>query len=69
MNSIKTFRERANKTQSEIAEALGVCQSAVAMWETGQNAPRTDRLLLLSNILNCTVDDLLNPTDSHQEAG
>lgn len=59
MNKIRELREKAGKTQTDIAIELNVVQSTVAMWETGQNMPRADKLTPLAKILGCTVDELL----------
>lgn len=58
--NIKILREKRKLTQQEVAEKMNVGQSTVAMWETGQSFPRADKLKLLSEILGCTVDDLLS---------
>lgn len=55
---IKDFREKRNKTQTELAKDLGVSQQAVAMWEKGTNKPRADKLIQLARILGCTIDEL-----------
>lgn len=59
MRNIKRIRENAGLTQAQVANTLGVRQSTVAMWENGENHPRADKLLLLADILGCTVDELL----------
>lgn len=56
---IKDFREKRNKTQTELAKDLGVSQQAIAMWETGTNKPRANKLIQLARILGCTIDELL----------
>lgn len=57
--NIKKAREKAGLTQQELAEQLGIGQSAVAMWETQGFMPRTDKLPALAKILGCTIDELL----------
>ncbi|MCM1400324.1 MAG: helix-turn-helix domain-containing protein [Clostridium sp.] len=39
----RLVRLRGNKTQTEIARAIGVCQSTYAMYETGQRIPSDER--------------------------
>jgi transcriptional regulator with XRE-family HTH domain len=55
---IKYFREKAGYTQQQLATALDIRQSTVAMWEGGKNSPRIDMLPRIAKILNCTIDDL-----------
>ncbi len=57
--NIKKAREKAGLTQQELADKLGVGQSAVAMWESQKALPRTDRLPVLAKILKCSVSALL----------
>ena len=52
-------REKANLTQEELAQKLGVGQSAVSMWETGKSTPRPDVLKKLAALFGCTIDELL----------
>ena len=59
LNVYKQMRKKANLTQQELAEKLGVGRSAVARWEIGAAIPRPKLLGKLSRIFNCTIDDLL----------
>lgn len=52
-------REKTGLTQREVAEKLGVDQSAVSFWETGKTAPRAALLVQVAKLYNCTVDELL----------
>ncbi len=55
---IKDKRTSKNLTQEELAEMLGVTRSTVAMWESGEAMPRTDKLPTLAKLFNCSIDDL-----------
>lgn len=57
--SLKEKRLAKNLTQETLAQKLNVRQASVAMWETGKAKPTVNNLLKLSEILNCSVDDLL----------
>ena len=57
MNGFKAMRERARITQKALASRMRIAQSTVAMWESGENAPRAKKLQELARILGCTVDD------------
>lgn len=67
MTAIRIYRERAGFTQSKLADAIGVSQSAVAMWETGDRKPNIITLKQIASILSCTVDDLLAPITTPNE--
>ena len=57
--SIRKMRRAAGLTQQEFAKQIGSSQPSVACWEKGHNMPRTSKLVDISKVLNCSVDDLL----------
>lgn len=59
MGSLQTLRKQLNLSQRELAQKLNVTQSAVAKWETGEVKPRSDKLLKISSVLDCSVDEIL----------
>ena len=60
MNNLKLLRKNKNFSQIQLASELGVSQQAVAKWEPGKSTPRTEKLIQLAKILNCTVDELIS---------
>lgn len=56
--ALKELRKRAGLNQTEVATALNVQQSTVAMWENGENKPRADKLPELAKLYHCTINDL-----------
>lgn len=56
---IRQARENAGLTQKQLAEALGLDQSAVSNWETGKSEPVINNLRRLADILGCQPADLL----------
>ena len=46
-------------TQMDVATALNIGRTTVAMWETGESMPRAEKLIQLAKLFNCTVDELL----------
>lgn len=64
--NIKKAREKAGLTQQDLANELGVGQSTVAMWETQNSLPRTDKLPALAKILGCTIDELLKGEENDE---
>lgn len=55
---IRTCRELAGLTASELAQRIGVTRAAVSRWEAGLDAPSAARLPLLADVLGCTIDQL-----------
>lgn len=56
---IKTYRERKNMTQSEIAEILGVKPTTISKYEAGTLEPNIESLKKLSEIFEISVDELI----------
>lgn len=61
MNKIKELREKAKLTQAELADVLGVKRVTVSQWERGENKPRIDTLIKMSQLFKVTTDYLLRP--------
>ena len=53
-------RKKANLTQLQLAEKLGITDRAVSKWETGRAMPDSSAMLELCDILGITVNDLLS---------
>jgi transcriptional regulator with XRE-family HTH domain len=59
LKDLKRRRMELKISQGELATQLGVTQGAVAQWESGITQPTIDKLLQLSKLLGCTVEQLL----------
>lgn len=59
-NYIQNQRKNKNLTQKELGEKLGVSFQAVSKWELGETLPDTALLLDLAEVLDTTVDKILN---------
>ena len=57
---IAECRKKRNLTQMQLAEKLNITDRAVSKWETGKAMPDSSIMLELCEILNITVNDLLN---------
>jgi len=53
-------RKKADLTQAQLAEKLGITDRAVSKWETGRAMPDSSVMLELCGILGITVNDLLS---------
>ena len=58
MTDLKNIRRIVGLTQSDLARQMGVTQSMVAKWETGDSYPRGELLTKLADTLGCTIDEL-----------
>lgn len=59
--SLKTYRRNAHLTQRDIAKSLGVSETCVYYWETGQRRPDVNHVAQLERLLNADPGALLVP--------
>lgn len=57
--NLKQIRKQNNLSQEDLAELLDVSRQAVSKWEQGAGYPEVNKLLLLSNKLNVSLDSLM----------
>lgn len=57
---ISRRRKELGLTQQELAEQLFVSDKVISKWETGKSVPDTSILVELSNVLEISLDELLN---------
>jgi transcriptional regulator with XRE-family HTH domain len=58
--NLKRYRILKNLTQEDVADYLSVTPQSVSKWERGETLPDTALLIDLANILETTVDNILN---------
>lgn len=49
-----------NITQQELAEKLQVHQTAISNWVNGKNKPKLDKLLVMAELFEMSIDELFN---------
>lgn len=49
---------RGKRTQAEVAEAIGVSQSAYSMYETGERIPRDETKIRIAQYYKRTVNSI-----------
>ena len=54
----RLIKLRGNKTQNEVAEAVGVAQSTYSMYESGQRIPSDDVKIRLAKYFKKTVQSI-----------
>jgi len=59
----KLIKALGNRTREEVANAIGVSISAMAMYETGARVPRDEIKIRLANYYNTTVQYLFFDDD------
>lgn len=59
--SLKAYRRNARLTQQDIAKSLGVSETCVYYWETGQRRPDMTHVAQLERLLNADPGALLVP--------
>lgn len=59
-NQIYALRKAKGMTQNELGERLNVSFQAVSKWERGETLPDTGILVDLANVLETSVDNILN---------
>ena len=57
--NLKMLRKKSNLTQSDIADFLQISRQSVSKWEMGISLPSLIFLEPLSEILNCSIEELL----------
>lgn len=63
MLRLKELRIEAGKTQSELAELLGISRQVYANYENSINEPSLGTLIQCANIFQCSLDFLLCRSD------
>ena len=53
------LRKQHNLSQEQVAEKLGVARQTISKWELGETTPEMDKLILISEIYNITLDELM----------
>ena len=56
---LKDIRKRRGKTQTEVAEALGVDQSLISAYERGAVRPNAASLISLARLFRASADEIL----------
>jgi len=59
-NRFEYYRDKAKLKQVTVAEKLGVNQSAISHWESGDTMPTAKLLPKIATLYGCTIDELLS---------
>ena len=58
LNLVEEFRNKANLSRQELADAVGVHYQTIGYIERGEYSPTLALGLRLAQALNCTIEDL-----------
>ncbi|HDT6076357.1 TPA: helix-turn-helix transcriptional regulator [Aeromonas hydrophila] len=66
MNNIRELRDRAGKTQSDLAAEIGLTQGAVAHYEKNRRDPKLATCRKITEVINrwgvqCSINDVFPP--------
>ena len=59
-DNLQHLRSTRNMTQEQLAMLVGVSRQSVTKWESGRAYPEMDKLIKISEIFDCSLDDLIN---------
>lgn len=65
--NLKKYRNLKGMTQQELAERLPVSAQSVSKWECGQAIPELDKLCAVAEILNVSLDTLLEDPAGNEQ--
>lgn len=64
---ILKLRKEKGLSQESLAEKLGTTRQAISKWENDQGFPETEKLLMIGNIFEVSIDYLLKDRDNTVE--
>lgn len=67
--NLKRLRQRKNLTQDQLAEKLYISRQSISKWEQGVAEPNLETINKLTEILDCSIGDLIGgETAAHSSA-
>jgi len=62
-NVLRAIRKQHNMTQADLAQVLGVAESAISMWELGRRNPDREMMEQIADYFNVDMDYLFGRSD------
>lgn len=56
---LQTLRKEKGLSQEQLAELLNVSRQSISKWESGQTYPEINKLIIVSDLFEITLDDLV----------
>lgn len=63
MNRLKELRDEKKESQEDIGKLIGTSGQAVGQYELGKRGLSQDKMIILANHFNCSVDYLLGKSN------
>lgn len=57
--NLQNLRKAKGMSQEELAEKLDVSRQAVSKWETGETSPETEKIIMICDLFDCSIDSLI----------
>lgn len=57
---LQDLRKKANYSQEQVADLLGISRQAISKWESGQGKPELDNIVKLTEIYNVSADYIIS---------
>lgn len=68
MLRIKQLRQSKNMSQGDLADLLGITQTAISQWECGRTFPSTEMLTRLAEIFGVSTDYIIGEDEKKAPA-
>lgn len=68
MNNLLLRELRGDRTQEEIARAIGITKSSWAMYERGERTPRDETKMRIANFFGRSIEEIFFSTSSTNSA-
>jgi len=65
-NNLISLRRMKKMTQEDLADKLGVSRQTISKWETGDSIPDMEMGMKLADILQVSLDELMNYSSANQ---
>jgi transcriptional regulator with XRE-family HTH domain len=62
--NLRKIRREKDLTQKQIAEKIGIAEALYQVYEHGKSSPGLEKLILLADCLNVSIDWLTGRTDN-----
>ena len=67
MRGLRQMRRRAEMTQQDFSERIGVTRATIIAWESGTSIPSPRQLTALAEMFGCTVGELFDPKEEDHD--